>query len=803
MKPKRFFLALCVILALAAAWLAAMAFESHLVVLTDGTFVPADRIEAGGRSLVLTGGGRTQRVAVEKVRAVLTGPPETIRDARLRLQFALERTRTLWQGLDRNRRWMAAAGAVLVIGLLGAVSFGRRRRPSPAAPVASKPVATGSKPVIRPPRLAGLADVERFFLNLYRRQIGAPPGAPDRIQKVEKGAASSSQVYELSIKINDEWRSRRMTLGPIGEGSGSRSQCFYAIFDTHMVVKVPPTPIGDFSDYVNRIRYESALVERLSPCECIIPSLSVVLRRVHRLSRSDAVSAAPSEAAYVDLLRTAPEFRDFLRIGGAFAFFMDLSRHRFMSQALSDMNDAEALLAGIVRTDADPAMDGHGFETRYGGESGWIWEALQGRCQTFVDAVREAEPALAGTLGSEGHLREFFFRAAAGIDAEAVEKGPASPVLERLSAQCRNILEGSPKAPSAYGRVARAHAEGKSFARNRSRMEALTVNLLDLLAWLGRREVSVRDLKPDNLLVAGDPDAYPLFLSSADAFSLGLIDLETACDLAPLKSGRGTQPQLGGTPAYATPSHFFPNRVLTEVYGDIAAILHHQDWHAVAAIIFETATGRRLFGRTAGQIPRIMAALQKAVDEGRPLADLYREVNAHYWRQAGEECRRVTAAYGQRLDVLRVRVPRSLLAAVGGALDRIRREADARFDACLAQRSDSLSESDRRTLAACTSEQLRRLCEKYGASGSAAHRRIAGWLEALARLRREVDAVAESADQLSQGGKAVSVSWLLDLMHRTTAAVMATGEAAEPDLPPPDSDEVPRIDAGHTATVQL
>ena len=62
------------------------------------------------------------------------------------------------------------------------------------------------------------------------------------------------------------------------------------------------------------------------------------------------------------------------------------------------------------------------------------------------------------------------------------------------------------------------------------KMAAITTNLLDVLAWFRKKRVSMRDLKPDNLFVAGDPARYPLFLRSVEEFSLGIIDVETAVD---------------------------------------------------------------------------------------------------------------------------------------------------------------------------------------------------------------------------------------------------------------------------------
>ena len=802
MKPL---LAFACLIFIGLAALSVAALGPTLVVMVDGRLIGVDRVSAQGGAWVLHCDGQ-QRIEDKKtVSAVLTGLPRTPGAIVFRLHFGLDRAKTLWRGMDRRYRYVLMGTGFIVFLVLTAGSLRRRAKaPATTGTMPEGSAAVRMKPVVQIPRLAGLADVERFFLNLYRRQIGAPPGAPGRIEEIANPSGGKGRICQLSIRHNEEWRTRRMTLGPIGESSGSRSQCFHAIFDTHMVIKIPPTPIRDFEDYVQRIRYESALVERLSPRECIIPSLSVILSRVHRFAGSAPAAAADLEAQYIDLLKTMPEYRDYLRIGGNFAFFMDLARHRFMSQALSELDEAATLLAATVRDDADPAADCRGFETRYGGQNGWVCYDLQKLCRRFEADARVMVSDGPGEAVGTDRLRAFFYQSAAGVGADAVGKDLPPTAAGNMMSLGRTLLATEPELQPAYAQMVRAHADSKAFARNRPRMEALSVNLLELLAWLGTRGVAMRDLKPDNLLVAGNPDAYPLFLASADDFTLGLIDVETACDFGSMGSGPGAQPQLGGTPVYATPAHFFPNRVLAAVHGDLGGVLHHQDWHAVAAIIFETATGKRLFGQTAGQIPRIMAALQKAVTERRSLVALYRVVNGIFWKQAGEEFSRGMATHSQRLVALRVRMPRFLMAAAGTAMGRLRQRLDDRFDACLDRRAEGISPGDRQKLRTCSAVQLQRLQEKYRRSGTGAHHRIAVWCADLVALKQAAETLDAAMNPVVDASMAVSVRQLLMLMHYATAGVMATDSpvAAEPS-PLEEIPEVPEINPCHTTTVQL
>ncbi|MBI4738866.1 hypothetical protein HY772_04855 [Candidatus Woesearchaeota archaeon] len=132
------------------------------------------------------------------------------------------------------------------------------------------------------------------------------------------------------------------------------------------------------------------------------------------------------------------------------------------------------------------------------------------------------------------------------------------------------------------------------FARNKNQLTSIIINMLELLAWLAERQVAMRDLKPDNLLVAGERSQYPRFLLHPDQFSIGLIDVETAVYYG-MDEGGVKQPQLGGTPFYATPSHLIKNDWLKEIFGDLPAVLHLQDWQATVAIIYKVVTGLTLF----------------------------------------------------------------------------------------------------------------------------------------------------------------------------------------------------------------
>ena len=110
-----------------------------------------------------------------------------------------------------------------------------------------------------------LRDIALFFLELYKMQKGLDKNAPARFAITGDSASSKMKRFELGVKGTNDWLIRRMSVGPLGEDTGSKSKCFYVIYDTHMVVKIPPAPITDMDKYVSAIRKEVQIASQLAP----------------------------------------------------------------------------------------------------------------------------------------------------------------------------------------------------------------------------------------------------------------------------------------------------------------------------------------------------------------------------------------------------------------------------------------------------------------------------------------------------------------------------------------------------------
>ncbi|NIV98310.1 hypothetical protein GWN26_03825, partial [Candidatus Saccharibacteria bacterium] len=150
-------------------------------------------------------------------------------------------------------------------------------------------------------------------------------------------ASGSITVYELRIKHRGEWMRRRMSIGPLGEEAGSKSKCYYVIYDVHLVVKIPVNPISEFEFYNQSIEKEGQIVEKLAPKECIVPRVSTIMSMIHKLPDSANLPVDRLEEKYVSWLRRKAKYQKYLKIKNTFVFFMDFSKYYFLSHIIDNL----------------------------------------------------------------------------------------------------------------------------------------------------------------------------------------------------------------------------------------------------------------------------------------------------------------------------------------------------------------------------------------------------------------------------------------------------------------------------------
>ena len=366
-KLKIFGIALAIVVA-AAAVLAKDQLNRNVILLKDGRVIPVDRVWESGADLFYENRKEIHFVRQADIESIgrqnlgLVLQAGTVKAAGY-ARGCLEGVRPLFRpGADGRYNWTPW----LVLGSMAApallfftLRFVRGRPKAPAAPRAPESPRG-------PQEMPGRTDVVRFFLQLYRQQVGADPEAAVEFGQLPGVSTGPNTVYELRVRHGADWVRRRMAIGPLGEDSGSRSTCFYVIFDRHLVVKIPPKPVTQLEDYLAGIRKEGHIVERLAPKECIVPKVSVILSEIHQLSPGAETPPDQLEEKYITWLRKNPQHQECLKIKGTFVFFMDLSRYYFLSHILEGLHDLSAPIRAEIAATPELIRYPARFKERYG-----------------------------------------------------------------------------------------------------------------------------------------------------------------------------------------------------------------------------------------------------------------------------------------------------------------------------------------------------------------------------------------------------------------------------------------------------
>lgn len=644
---------------------------------------------------------------------------------------------------------------------------------APPAPVARPTRSRKEPPASQPPvALPGEQLILAFFLELFRHQLGATADALAQIYLVETRSVCPNEIYEMRIHHGQEWETRRMSIGLLGQGGGSRSQCFYVIYDTHMVIKIPAVPVVRFGDYKRQIAAEGRILARLAPRECIVPRVSVILEAVSAIADSDRLPAEVLENRYMRMLEEQPELQAHLQLGGSFAFFMDLAKHYFLSTVLDEIHGGYGRLNEEARQHPELLWDQHGFVCRYGESAAPVCLALQevyyrceGRLRRLATQPGHGEvPAY--------HLKQWFLGHLVGDPPAVEEQSLPRSAMEQINQLLDSVVQENRRLVERYRSHLRSYIRETRFSRYRRPVEALAANLLDLLAWIGQKGLAMRDLKPENLFVAGNPDDYPGFLNNPDKFSIGLIDVETAVAIDAADPLRIAQPQLAGTPLYATPAHLMSNAILLEVYHDPALVLHLQDWHATIALLYKLMTGEHLFSATAHVFPEMINRL-KVLDPGGPaLADEVIRIQRLFWNSAVAEFQEGMARHGQAFARLSIAVPDNFVAEMTTGLRADMAEIDKAVVRAVGEQSFFNSGDKRRFLKEASAEKIGQMKNRLLRDAHLARDPILLFFELFEKLKTRQEEKSLTLAALSAPRPTMQADQLLEAMFQRVFATM-------------------------------
>jgi len=496
--------------------------------------------------------------------------------------------------------------------------------------------------------------VIHYFLSLYKLQLGVERRASHHIDLISP-ISDGDSTYELKVKCGGKWASRRMTIAPLGEDSGSKSKCFKVIYDDVLVVKIPPVPITNFETYIQQTRAERRIADRLSPdITCIAPGIYAILKKIPSFSGISESNSERSEDMCINRLRTSPGFQEYLKIGEGFAFFMDLSKYSFLSSVIAQMHDTGNKVREEIMSHIDILGDPMSFEGVYGRENAALFfnvDTLYAECDEQMTQLI-AGHGLSSSVPAY-KKKEWYLHRINDMAVEKSQENLSDIFIQNLNALLDDFVHQNTPLLSQYRHIVETHVHRKLFNQNISQLSGLAANILKLLAGLRKKGIAIRDLKPDNVFIVGDLSASPLFLAKPDKYSIGLIDFETSVSL----KGTIDQPLLGGTPSYATPSHLFKNDVLLEVFGNLPHILHLQDWHAIVVMMYKTIIGERLFEQTNKLIPEIIRAAKKAAKNGESLTEVFKQGSGIFWKEAQKEFEERLTEHEEMLKAVKIPLP--------------------------------------------------------------------------------------------------------------------------------------------------
>ena len=491
--------------------------------------------------------------------------------------------------------------------------------------------------------------IVEFFLNIYKIQLGETQLARGRFKLLDSVVVDTRRTYELEVFHDKQWQSRRMSVGLAGDDSTSRSKCFTVIYDDHFVIKVPQKPITNFENYITAIESDRKIVKKVAPRECIVPTVAAVLKMIRPFSESKQLTPEQLEEKYLDWLRKFPSFQAHLRIGNSYVFVMDLSRYFFLSHIINDFHDLANKLYQEIVGYPDVIWENHGFEGRYAAENDEQLDAVRKVYKAFEERSQILLNKTAKRKFPRYTLQEWFLIHLAGGQLEVGHKDLTTEQVEKINALLKKTLAENKDTIDDYRRTIRGCIQSVTVSQSMHQIAGLVTNLLDLLAWLRSKGVAMRDLKPDNLLIAGDKARYPEFLDTSENYSIGLIDVETAVAYGSDNNRKIPQPILGGTPTYATPTHLMPNEILAACFQDAGRILYLQDWYAAVGIIYEMITGERLFGQTGKLIIGIKNLIFRNAGETAIQLELLKNASRMFWHSARSEMAKKT---GEKKHIL-------------------------------------------------------------------------------------------------------------------------------------------------------
>ncbi|MBU1568824.1 MAG: hypothetical protein KJ630_24765 [Proteobacteria bacterium] len=429
-------------------------------------------------------------------------------------------------------------------------------------------------------------------------------------------------TYEVKFLRGGRTLKRRFTVYRLG-GTHSKSVC-YQVTDPkgkYMVVKIPPQMITDLNAYLTAVAHERQLAKKLFEVgiKVVVPSISTVMKHLHKLDFAKKVSLYEVEDAYSDiLLLSGDKYIDKFKIGGSYVFFMEFLDEPFLGKVVREFYNKETLAnLKCQYFERDLVLlnnhDRIGFMSEYKhiGTMKYLYDVYSGLHDIFEDFCAKVDSVLSLysiSLGI-GKKKDWFIASGFGklidessfLELMTLDYGDKGLVINRLNTLLNQTVESS-ELFKLYLDILDQEAYWTAFKDSVGKMKMIGNKLLILLVMLQQMGLVLRDLKVDNLFIADDEN-----------MELGVIDLETGGYI-----GSGTLEGIvpAGMPSNMTISNLLFVSQLKRIYGEekVSTILHMQDWYATISMMFETNIGSILFDEARNYILKINKEIDERLD---------------------------------------------------------------------------------------------------------------------------------------------------------------------------------------------
>ncbi|MEE4355957.1 MAG: hypothetical protein V2I97_05760 [Desulfococcaceae bacterium] len=615
---------------------------------------------------------------------------------------------------------------------------------------------------------SGITDILYFFLSIYKLQLNAPRSSGQFSLLSGDNSSGADLIYELQVIKDGKQRNRRISIGPLGEDSGSKSTCYKVIYDDLLVVKIPPVPITDFEKYLEHIQTEKEIADRIMPdIECIAPSVSAILRKIPAFSETNILP--DYEERCIRKLRERVRFQDYLRIGNSFVFFMNLSRYAFLGQVVDGMHWAARDIRDELEGKTEILQNPDIFENIYGKKYASLYYPLHELFFVFEEKLAQLQKKhKLCCLFPSVKKKQWFLSYLADKHTEPAEPQMTPEFVADINHILRDIISGS-SAAALFRRLVKKGLNEKSFQQNKAHISGIISNLIDMLARLREKGIAIRDLKPDNVFIAGDSSRFPHLLSSPEEYSIGLIDFETAVIYGSAEKLR--QPMLGGTPSYATPSHIFKNELLQETYEDLPRIFHLQDWQAVISMIHIVITGEHLARKTSKLMPEFIRVMKKSlkIKKMKP-RETYIGFNRVFWSRAAAEFTEKLSQHTEILQNVRPKLSEKSLRMLTEEISEVEKSTGQRIQNHIRTQHFFKSPQSRSELINAPLALIRKYRRNWeqgtGVPNISHAVRIAviKWLKNFEKIKADAERKSLFISMLSEEKSSVSAYDLLDMM---------------------------------------